>query len=102
MLFQCYRLLPESDTFELAVTELDDSTKLPRLRLKGPLDRETLASYTLTLQAIDGGQPPLDGTLQLIIHITDSNDNPPAFDVHAAGGEGTYHVQVLGPSRIYI
>ena len=44
------------------------------------LDRETTASYTLTVQAIDGGSPPLSSRANIMINITDVNDNSPIFN----------------------
>nr|KAG5699634.1 hypothetical protein BaRGS_005082 [Batillaria attramentaria] len=47
---------------------------------EGSLDRETRDSYQLNISAVDGGDNPLSGYLQLFIDITDVNDNPPTFD----------------------
>ncbi len=43
------------------------------------LDRETTASYNLTVYAIDGGSPPLNSSAYVTIIIADVNDNPPVF-----------------------
>ena len=43
------------------------------------LDRETTASYELTVQATDGGTPPLSSSTSVVITITDVNDNVPEF-----------------------
>lgn len=44
-----------------------------------PLDREKQSSYQLTVEAIDGGQPPLLGRLMVTINVQDINDNSPKF-----------------------
>ena len=43
------------------------------------LDRETTASYELTVQAMDGGSPPLSSSASVVITVTDVNDNVPEF-----------------------
>ncbi|XP_023289907.1 fat-like cadherin-related tumor suppressor homolog isoform X2 [Orussus abietinus] len=47
--------------------------------LAKPLDRETTASYNLTVQAVDQGTPRLFGTANLLVIVQDINDNPPEF-----------------------
>ncbi|RLU20894.1 hypothetical protein DMN91_007508 [Ooceraea biroi] len=44
------------------------------------LDRETVASYDLTIGAIDTGSPPQTGTAMVHIELLDVNDNGPVFD----------------------
>lgn len=34
----------------------------------------------LQLVAYDGGTPPLTGTLNVTVHVVDTNDNPPVFE----------------------
>ena len=43
------------------------------------LDRETIDSYLLIIEANDGGTPSLLGTGNLTIEVTDINDNSPQF-----------------------
>lgn len=43
------------------------------------LDYERSKDYFLTIQAIDGGTPPLSNLATLNISVTDSNDNTPLF-----------------------
>ena len=50
-----------------------------RLMVNRELDRETQAQFTTSLVAYDGGNPPKTGTINLIVDITDWNDNPPKF-----------------------
>ncbi|XP_077866259.1 LOW QUALITY PROTEIN: protocadherin Fat 4-like [Saccoglossus kowalevskii] len=54
---------------------LDPSTG--ELFLKDKLDRESTSSYTLTLNAVDGGSPAKSGATTVIITVTDANDNTP-------------------------
>lgn len=44
-----------------------------------PLDRESKAKYTLTVEAQDQGIPPLTSTVTLDINVLDLNDNTPVF-----------------------
>lgn len=43
------------------------------------LDFETCKDYFLTVEARDGGTPPLTAVAMLNINITDVNDNAPMF-----------------------
>lgn len=49
------------------------------LVVSGPLDRERVAAYNITVTATDGGIPPLTSQRTLQIEISDINDNPPSF-----------------------
>ncbi|XP_054998207.1 protocadherin gamma-B4 isoform X2 [Sorex araneus] len=75
---QTYQLSPD-DHFSLVNKEKLDGNKYPELVLKTPLDREEQKSYYLTLTALDGGDPPLSSTAQILVQVTDANDNPPVF-----------------------
>ncbi|XP_059061183.1 fat-like cadherin-related tumor suppressor homolog, partial [Achroia grisella] len=50
-----------------------------------PLDYERRREYVLTVQAIDGGSPPLSDLATLNITVTDGNDNPPTFSQSSYG-----------------
>ncbi|KAM9064772.1 protocadherin gamma-B7 isoform 26-T26 [Sarcophilus harrisii] len=65
--------------FSLVQRENPDEGKYPELVLEKPLDREMQTSHYLVLTAMDGGDPPLSGTTQIWINVTDANDNPPVF-----------------------
>lgn len=47
---------------------------------KKTFDRETKASYSLTVRVIDHGQNPLDDTTTVDITILDINDNSPEIN----------------------
>ncbi|XP_053311400.1 protocadherin-20 [Spea bombifrons] len=47
------------------------------LRAKVSLDREQQSSYTLWVEAVDGGDPTLSSTAKITILLLDVNDNPP-------------------------
>ncbi|XP_055003987.1 protocadherin Fat 3a isoform X1 [Boleophthalmus pectinirostris] len=51
-----------------------------------PLDYETCRDYFLTVEARDGGTPPLSAITTVNINLTDVNDNAPIFsrDVYSA------------------
>uniref|UniRef100_A0A673UWT3 Cadherin domain-containing protein n=1 Tax=Suricata suricatta TaxID=37032 RepID=A0A673UWT3_SURSU len=74
-----YKLSP-SPSFSLINKEKQDGSKYPELALEKRLDREQQSYHLLVLTALDGGDPPLSGTTELRIQVTDANDNPPVFD----------------------
>uniref|UniRef100_A0A8B9JFX8 Cadherin domain-containing protein n=1 Tax=Astyanax mexicanus TaxID=7994 RepID=A0A8B9JFX8_ASTMX len=45
----------------------------------GPLDREVLTEYSLTIVATDEGSPPLSSSKIIMLSISDVNDNYPVF-----------------------
>lgn len=50
------------------------------LVVNGPLDREKRSTYTLVLEAFDGGSPKRMGSMTLEVTITDINDHAPVFN----------------------
>lgn len=50
-----------------------------KLLVDQPLDRETKATYNLTLIAADSGSPPLSASKSFLLQIQDINDNAPTF-----------------------
>ncbi|XP_063155973.1 protocadherin gamma-B5-like [Candoia aspera] len=71
--------LSSNPYFILEVEESEDGNKFADLVLQKPLDRERQESIHLVLTAIDGGEPRKSSTVQILINVTDANDNPPIF-----------------------
>ncbi|XP_056094081.1 protocadherin alpha-3-like isoform X7 [Rhinichthys klamathensis goyatoka] len=49
------------------------------LVVDGPLDRERVDRYNVTIMASDEGTPPLSSIRVLTVYVSDVNDNPPRF-----------------------
>ncbi|XP_038848517.1 protocadherin alpha-4-like [Salvelinus namaycush] len=72
-----YKLGPNQH-FSLAVHKGGESVSA-ELVLQKALDREKQPVIQLTLTAVDGGNPARSGTLEVIVHVLDNNDNAPVF-----------------------
>ncbi|XP_078116743.1 protocadherin gamma-C5-like isoform X1 [Sander vitreus] len=64
----------------LKIKEMEGGNTVPELVLEKPLDREKKAVHKIILTALDGGNPVRSGTLQITIHVLDTNDNFPVFE----------------------
>lgn len=49
------------------------------MTISEPLDYEKAKDYLLTIQATDGGIPPLSNHATVNISVVDKNDNSPVF-----------------------
>ncbi|XP_016298691.1 protocadherin alpha-1-like [Sinocyclocheilus anshuiensis] len=49
------------------------------LIVDGPLDRERVDRYNVTIMASDEGTPPLSAARVFTVYVSDVNDNPPRF-----------------------
>ncbi|XP_069027597.1 protocadherin alpha-3-like [Embiotoca jacksoni] len=49
------------------------------LLVDGPLDRESVSRYNISIAAADEGTPSLSSTSIITINVSDVNDNPPRF-----------------------
>ncbi|XP_059378016.1 protocadherin beta-16-like isoform X9 [Carassius carassius] len=72
-------ILKPTDNFSLKLQSQTDGSKLVKMVLQKPLDREKQEHLSLVLTAIDGGDPQLSGTAQIHITVLDANDNAPVF-----------------------
>ncbi|XP_075061011.1 uncharacterized protein LOC142149585 [Mixophyes fleayi] len=75
---QTYKL-SDNQHFTLSENTNPDGSKLPKLVLENPLDRETQNIHEFILTAWDGGNPVRSGTTLIKIIVTDANDNVPIF-----------------------
>uniref|UniRef100_A0A3B3W0P2 Si:ch73-379j16.2 n=1 Tax=Poecilia latipinna TaxID=48699 RepID=A0A3B3W0P2_9TELE len=70
--------LSQNEHFGLQIRDRGND-KVPHLVLQKPLDREKHNEHKLILTALDGGNPPRSGTLNVTVTVLDSNDNHPVF-----------------------
>ncbi|XP_038131626.1 protocadherin gamma-A11-like isoform X41 [Cyprinodon tularosa] len=75
---QQYALYP-TDNFILKLLNQVDGNKMVEMILEKPLDREIKDHLSLILTAVDGGEPQLSGSIQINVHVIDSNDHAPIF-----------------------
>ncbi|XP_068443501.1 protocadherin gamma-A2-like isoform X25 [Clinocottus analis] len=75
---QTYTLEP-TDNFVVKLHDQADGTKNVEMVLEKPLDREKNEDLSLVLTAVDGGEPQMTGTMQILITVLDANDNAPVF-----------------------
>jgi len=69
-----------NNAFRLSSHRERDGVLYLDLQINGFLDRETTAFYSLVIEALDGGSPPLRGSMTVNITIQDVNDNQPIFN----------------------
>ncbi|XP_071377145.1 protocadherin alpha-3-like [Centroberyx affinis] len=69
--------LNENEHFDLELRDSGDEDKIPFLVLQKALDREQNIKHALLLTALDGGNPPKSGTLNVTVTVLDTNDNQP-------------------------
>ncbi|XP_045069644.1 protocadherin gamma-C3-like [Coregonus clupeaformis] len=73
-----YKLNP-NEHFSLDVQSGGEQSVSAELVLQKTLDREKQAVIKLTLTAVDRGNTPRSGTLQIVMNVMDANDNTPVF-----------------------
>lgn len=77
---QAYELTTETNSLGLSVMVRGGGLLEARLIVQQELDRETRDNYRLQLVAYDGGRPPKSASLDITVHVLDSNDHSPVFD----------------------
>ncbi|KAM4732141.1 protocadherin gamma-A11-like isoform 9-T9 [Anableps anableps] len=75
---KAYALKP-TDIFSLKSINQIDGGKNIEMVLNAQLDREKNELLNLVLTAVDGGEPQMTGTMQILINVLDANDNAPVF-----------------------
>ncbi|KAG8539365.1 hypothetical protein GDO81_021011, partial [Engystomops pustulosus] len=58
---------------------ISSSASYYRIITVGPLDREEVSIYNITILATDRGSPPLSSRKDITLEVSDVNDNPPVF-----------------------
>nr|XP_023698658.1 protocadherin gamma-A3-like isoform X1 [Paramormyrops kingsleyae] len=76
---QNYVLTP-LDNFILKQHANPGGGKYAEMILQKSLDRELHPRLSLRLIALDGGNPPKSGTMNIEVTVLDANDNPPTFN----------------------
>ncbi|XP_069052240.1 protocadherin beta-3-like [Lepisosteus oculatus] len=76
---QNYILTPP-DNFVLKQHARPNSGKYAEMVLQKSLDREKQPRLSLTLTAVDGGNPQRSGTVNIDVIVLDANDNAPVFN----------------------
>lgn len=69
-----------NNAFRLSSHRERDGVLYLDLQINGFLDRETTPFYSIVIEALDGGNPPLRGQMMVNITIQDVNDNQPIFN----------------------
>uniref|UniRef100_A0A8C4YZU4 Cadherin domain-containing protein n=1 Tax=Gadus morhua TaxID=8049 RepID=A0A8C4YZU4_GADMO len=72
-------ILKPTDNFALKLHGQTGDIKNIEMVLEKPLDREQHEHLSLVLTAVDGGEPQMSGTMQILISVLDANDNAPVF-----------------------
>ncbi|XP_061078966.1 protocadherin Fat 4-like [Conger conger] len=72
-----YRIAQQSPSTDPPVFILDPASGT--LWLNTPLDFGKASGYTLTVEAVDGGTPALNGTCLVAVRVQDLNNEPPKF-----------------------
>ncbi|XP_075440227.1 protocadherin-16, partial [Ascaphus truei] len=68
------------EMFQLDTRRASNGVLSLELVVNSELDRENQSSYTLTLEAYDGGSPSRSSQMRLHVSILDINDHAPAFN----------------------
>ncbi|RXG65233.1 Cadherin EGF LAG seven-pass G-type receptor 2 [Armadillidium vulgare] len=92
--------------YSIVLHDYEDADSLPfriveatgKVLLSGNIDREKQEKYEFTVQAEDGGIPPLSDFAKVIVLVEDVNDHPPEFvdfNEIASATDGSFHITPL-------
>ncbi|XP_041741980.2 protocadherin gamma-A6 isoform X6 [Coregonus clupeaformis] len=73
-------ILTANDNFILKQHTRPDGLKYAEMVLQKPLDREQEPRISLTLTAVDGGNPQRSSSVNIEVTVLDANDNAPVFN----------------------
>ncbi|XP_037403037.1 protocadherin gamma-A6-like isoform X9 [Pygocentrus nattereri] len=73
-------ILSTNDFFIIKQHARPGGAKYAEMVLQKPLDREQEPRLSLTLTAVDGGNPQRSGNVRIEITVLDANDNAPVFN----------------------
>ncbi|TRY71402.1 hypothetical protein DNTS_003453 [Danionella cerebrum] len=73
-------ILSTNDHFILNEQSRPDGVKYAEMLLQKPLDREKHPRLSLTISAVDGGNPQRSGSMKIEVTVLDANDNVPVFN----------------------
>ena len=77
---------PRNSQFSYSIMQGNDDSAFEidphsgSIRTVKSLDRESVETYLLTVAATDNGSPPQTGNANVVIRLSDVNDNPPVLD----------------------
>lgn len=69
-----YAIIGGNTQSQFAIDSMSGDVSLTK-----PLDYESVRSYRLVIRAQDGGSPSRSNSTQLLVNVTDANDNAPRF-----------------------
>ncbi|KAK2169791.1 hypothetical protein LSH36_7g18003 [Paralvinella palmiformis] len=92
-----YRMVTPSTVFELLQVNNPINGMIDlKLRLVSELDRESKDFYTIRVEVLDRGVPPLTGNLVVEVTVEDDNDHAPRF------GNDLYEVDVAEDLSVHV
>lgn len=95
-------------SFKITLKDATQGAHLYQLETASSLDRERIASYNITVTAEDGGNPSLNTSAQVLVSVTDINDEVPTFSKQsysasisefARNGSSVYHLTAVDSDK---
>ncbi|XP_041976287.1 cadherin-23 [Aricia agestis] len=66
-------------TFRLVTEQVTPNEYRVRIFLSKPLDYESRTAFVISIEAVDGGTPPLRASASVAVAVRDEQDQPPVF-----------------------